>query len=227
MKEFECFDVPFEQIPLDKEEVYLMMGYGGHKPDLEVVELVDEMACEIGSFVVPRCAYRIVEGWTEGNQQLRIGSMLLNTGRVITNAMKEASRYAFFLVTIGKEFDQYCERLKKSDDMLRMFIADAFGSVLAEATVTYCMRRLSFAAAFVQMKTSNNYSPGYCDWLLDEQKKIFSLFPETAIDIRLTDSCLMLPVKSVSGIVGIGADVKKRPYGCAICNMVTCIKNKK
>lgn len=226
MKELECFDAAFENISLDMEEVYQLMGYNGHKPDAQAAALAGEIASEIGCLVTPRCVYRTLAGKMESNQSLRIGTVQLNTGRVITHAMKGAMYYTFFLVTIGKEFDWYCEQLKKKDDVLRMFIADALGSVLAEATVAYFMNRLSSAAESEGLKISNNYSPGYCDWILEEQKKIFSFFPDEAIDIRLTESCLMLPVKSVSGIVAVGTDVKKQPYGCDICKMATCIKNK-
>jgi hypothetical protein len=41
----------------------------------------------------------------------------------------------------------------------------------------------------------------------------------------------MQPVKSVSGIIGIGADVKFNPYTCRICEATHCLyrlnKNKK
>mgnify|MGYP002480792993 FL=1 len=60
-----------------------------------------------------------------------------------------------------------------------------------------------------------------------EQKKLFELFPENITGVHLTDSCLMLPIKSVSGIVAIGPEVKKRAYSCNICKMITCVRNRK
>lgn len=124
-------------------------------------------------------------------------------------------------------FDDYVGKLKQEDDILRVFVADAVGSVLAEATVSLLMDILIQEAGREGMQISNNYSPGYCNWHLSEQKKLFRFFPKRMTGIQLTDSCLMLPVKSVSGIVAIGKNVKKRPYGCDICNMPSCIKNKK
>ena len=141
--------------------------------------------------------------------------------------MKDADKYAVFTATIGIEFDQFIKKLKDEDDILRVFVADAVGSVLAEATVSYLMHKLEGIAMKENMKISNNYSPGYCDWFLAEQKKLFSLFPEGSTHITLTDSSLMLPVKSVSGIVAMGKNVKRREYGCDICKMENCIKNKK
>ena len=227
MNEFGSFDIAFSQLSIEMREVYQLMGYDGHEPGTEIVTLVNDMADRISRLVTPRCTYRLLKGRIDGIQSLQIGDTLLNPGRIITHAMKGASYYAIYIVTIGREFDLYCEQLKKENDMLQVFIADAFGSVLAEAAVAYFMKRLSSMAASDEMEISNNYSPGYCDWLLEEQKKVFGFFPATPIGIHLTDSCLMLPVKSVSGIVAVGTDVKKQPYGCDICKMATCIKNKK
>ena len=111
--------------------------------------------------------------------------------------------------------------------MLRTFVADALGSILAEAVVTRLVSELDRESEAKGLHISNNYSPGYCDWKLVEQRKLFRFFPREESGISLTDSCLMLPVKSVSGIIAIGKDVKKHPYGCAICNMKSCIMNKK
>jgi len=37
---------------------------------------------------------------------------------------------------------------------------------------------------------------------------------------------LMHPVKSVSGIVGLGAEIIQLPYACDICGLKTCYKRK-
>jgi hypothetical protein len=73
------------------------------------------------------------------------------------------------------------------------------------------------------MKITNRYSPGYCDWNVGEQHKLFSFFPDNYCGIRLTPSALMDPVKSVSGIIGIGENVKRNDYTCRVCDMKDCI----
>ena len=139
MNEFGSFDIAFSQLSIEMREVYQLMGYDGHEPGTEIVTLVNDMEDRISRLVTPRCTYRLLKGRIDGIQSLQIGDTLLNPGRIITHAMKGASYYAIFLVTIGKEFDLYCEQLKKENDMLQVFIADAFGSVLAESGVAYFM----------------------------------------------------------------------------------------
>jgi hypothetical protein len=72
-------------------------------------------------------------------------------------------------------------------------------------------------------KITNRYSPGYCGWDVTEQHKLFQLMPENYCGIKLTPSALMDPVKSISGIIGIGENVKNNPYTCRLCNQNDCV----
>ncbi|MEE9574398.1 MAG: LacI family DNA-binding transcriptional regulator [Candidatus Neomarinimicrobiota bacterium] len=40
--------------------------------------------------------------------------------------------------------------------------------------------------------------------------------------IEITDSALITPIKLVSGIIGLGENVKKKAYTCNICTMENC-----
>jgi len=75
----------------------------------------------------------------------------------------------------------------------------------------------------IGLKVSNRYSPGYCTWDVSEQKKLFSFFPDRFAGITLSDSSLMNPIKSVSGIAGIGKDIKHLGYVCDNCTVVDCV----
>lgn len=227
MKKVEFFDCTIADLSWDIREIYLLMGYGSHIPDEGVRQLIQEILDELSHRLVPHYGYVLVDGNVPERGKLLLDNQLFNSGAIISHAMKGAEKYAVFTATIGEEFDNFSRQLKAEDDILRVFIADALGSVLAEATVTLLMKQLEVMADKEGMHISNNYSPGYCDWFLAEQKQLFSFFPEGSTGITLTDSCLMLPVKSVSGIVALGKDVKRREYGCNICKMVNCIKNKK
>ncbi len=49
------------------------------------------------------------------------------------------------------------------------------------------------------------YSPGYCGWHITAQKRLFAFLAPEEIGIRLSSSCLMSPIKSVSGVLVAGA----------------------
>ena len=70
------------------------------------------------------------------------------------------------------------------------------------------------------------YSPGYCGWHVSQQQLLFSMLPPSPCGVRLNDSSLMYPIKSVSGIIAVGSRVKKQKYGCELCGKVDCYKNR-
>ena len=54
----------------------------------------------------------------------------------------------------------------------------------------------------------------------------FSCLPEFPCGVRLSDSSLMSPIKSVSGIIAYGPCIVKRKYGCELCGKADCYKNR-
>jgi len=72
-------------------------------------------------------------------------------------------------------------------------------------------------------KSPDLFSPGYCNWSMAEQQKLFSLLPPGFCGIQLSPSSLMHPIKSVSGIIGIGTSCKQKGYQCEWCNDKDCI----
>ncbi|MEE3446448.1 MAG: vitamin B12 dependent-methionine synthase activation domain-containing protein, partial [Prevotella sp.] len=68
--------------------------------------------------------------------------------------------------------------------------------------------------------------PGYCGWHVSQQQLLFPLFNGQTCGVTLTDSSLMLPIKSVSGIIGVGEKVRRLDYTCGLCNFEKCYKRK-
>ena len=73
-------------------------------------------------------------------------------------------------------------------------------------------------------RISCRISPGYGGWHLASQEALFARLPHRAIGVRLEHSLLMVPRKSVSFAMWLGADA--RPLaglsGCARCELESC-----
>jgi hypothetical protein len=59
-----------------------------------------------------------------------------------------------------------------------------------------------------------------------EQNKLFSFLPEGFCGVTLSESALMIPLKSISGVIGIGKEVMFNQYSCSDCNDANCIYRK-
>ena len=103
------------------------------------------------------------------------------------------------------------------------FILDAAASVAAESAAQkvqdYIEEKLSEEDA-----TTLRYSPGYCDWPLEEQNTLFSVLPNELIGVKLDKNWCMSPRKSVSGLFGICSADTARESGnaCSLCAKKYC-----
>ena len=174
----------------------------------------------------PQYAYRLFPTERIDPDSISAGGAKFATGHVITRYLKNAEYLAFFIATAGREFDAWLRELKTEDDILKEFLTDAIGSEIAEATARIMARRMSGTLAEKGMRISNSYSPGYCGWPVSDQQQLFELFPPQICGVELNSSSLMSPVKSVSGVIAVGSQVQKMPYGCAICGRKDCYKNR-
>lgn len=157
---------------------------------------------------------------------IRIKDVEMKPAAKICKSVENSEKLAVFICTAGKGFTDLSSKYNKDGDYLKSYIADTFGSLVVEKAIDYIQKDLEAKAHENGLLISNRYSPGYCNWDIQEQKKLFSLIPENECRISLSESCLMQPIKSVSGIIGIGENIKKMNYACDICNSPTCIYRK-
>ena len=142
-------------------------------------------------------------------------------GPRVKNAFRRAEKIVLFVATLGGGVRNAIE--KKREDAFAYYMLDFLASKYADAVADYMSKRINEYAIRASMGASNRYSPGYCGWNVQEQKKLFAFFPAKQCGITLTGSCLMDPVKSVSGAVAIGKDVVFQEYGCKNCNIKNCL----
>ena len=151
-------------------------------------------------------------------------------GPIINNQLKGSEALCWFVATAGQEFEVFQHRLTQEGDIVRIYLANEIGSIIAEKTADRMEELLQEQLTPKGLYRTNRYSPGYCGWPVSEQPILFdlfrpkgsehnSVFSPTPCDIHLTDSCLMIPIKSVSGVIGIGHNVHKREYTCNYCGL--------
>jgi hypothetical protein len=220
------FTLTLSDLQLDLNEIYLNLGYRGQMPEEHIIQMVDDIISYAYQFCHPKVGYDFFDKLNINRHFITINDIPMKTGHVIGGYMLPATTIAAFVVTAGEEYDEYLHKLKRAGDIVTEFFADAIGSEIAEASVRYVTQLIGQKAAKLKLMVTNSYSPGYCGWHVREQKQLFSLFPENPCGIKLNDSSLMHPVKSVSGIIGLGVEIVHTPYACEICGMNTCFKRK-
>ncbi len=216
--------VEMADLILTPKVIYEAMGYGESLPDEQTSAIVDSLLEEAMEVVRPKFYYAI-HPCQLGDRELIIGKQSLNTAKSITTLLSRSESVAIFTATAGEEFQGWIDSVTQSGDTIKLFVLDAIGSSIVEATGDYM--ELQLQEEIKEKKHTNRFSPGYCGWDINEQHKLFSILPHNVCGIKLSASSLMYPIKSISGVIGIGDDVITRKYGCSICNNRDCYLRKK
>ena len=101
---------------------------------------------------------------------------------------------------------------------------DSVGSAAVESLAEYANDLLCQSALAEGIKVTNRISPGYAGWDTAEQAALFQLCPGDPIGVALNSACFMTPAKSISFLVGLGADANVDHYftQCRRCWMRDC-----
>lgn len=223
----QTYEVPleFSDLTILDSEIYLHLGYADAAPSQGVRAIVEELWDELKYICRPRFGYRILLGRVE-SKKLYLLDVEFDPQPIISHQLSKGDEFAIVIGTIGAEMDIWIRNHRVDADIMKAFVADGFGSLLAEAIVAYGLKYIENLQAQKGLKITKSYSPGYCGWDVSQQRKLFSLLPPEFCGVTLCESSLMLPIKSVSAVIGIGADVVKRDYGCALCNKKDCYKRR-
>jgi hypothetical protein len=106
-----------------------------------------------------------------------------------------------------------------SGDLLKQYYLEEMANIALENGAAWLADRLKTRWGFPGLASMD---PGSLeDWPITEQPKLFSIFGDTErlIGVRLTDSMLMVPRKSISGIL---FPSEEGFSSCQLCERAAC-----
>lgn len=214
-------------IKIDKirrEEAFRYMAVKETVDDEVFLKNVDDVEADILRVCKPQFVYRIFEISEINKISNRIylkNCEVCFEGRDIVNHLDGCEKVAVMACTASQDIDRLL-RVYFATDVAKAVIADAMSSVLAEQICDEAQRLISQKNDGF---TTWRYSCGYGDFPLEAQADIVRILntPKT-IGVSVTDSCMLVPQKSVTAVFGISrTKLDKKRLGCENCNMYdTC-----
>ena len=136
--------------------------------------------------------------------------------RVLRVNLDKAQRAFLYVATCGREL--YDWKMSMEDPLIQYYADTVNYLALMSARETL----LSYLKERFQVENSATMNPGSLDhWPIQAQTPLFSLLgdTQTAIGVELTDSLLMVPNQSVSGIL---FETEEHFASCQLCPMNNC-----
>ncbi len=186
-------DVPFEP---DLDEIAEQIRLDAY-PELE--GQVRDLCERSRRSARPKAVYRIVTVDECADQQVRIGGQSFRSEALAGN-LRDIDRVVAYVATCGAEIAGL--DLSNYDPL-----SEYWHSILKEGALRAVTARLYDAVehehGFADLSQMNPGSANYDVWPIAQQRPLFALFGGATDDIgvRLTESHLMVPDKSVSGVM--------------------------
>lgn len=216
--------IPSTEIKVDKKKIGEFIGYqNDYLPD-HIEELIDEIISQMIGKLNVKAGFHL-DDFSYSSQMpfgITIGRVYLKTEKIIASQIKKSEKAAVFLCTIGPLMELWVKQIALEAYPVKSYLADIIASTAVENAANLLHHHIKLEMKNLSLNCTNRYSPGYCNWSVQEQQKLFSFFPKNFCGVQLTDSSLMIPIKSISGIIGIGSGVKYTEYICDKCGVKDC-----
>ncbi len=213
-------------IPLNADEAAadVMKGYPR-------AELMSEMkaAVELGRALwQPKAIYEWLDSRGVRDQQLVLvpPSGLVEVGLKLgpkVELLRPAKVILGAVCTIGSALEKEVSRLAEVEQSLRSYFLDCVG-VLALGAVQKVIRAMAEEEACSRgWGVSAALHPGsLVGWSVKGQSELCALLSLERIGVRLNENCQLLPLKSISMIIGLGPEYETRKVGsiCRYCKRV-------
>ena len=128
------------------------------------------------------------------------------------------------ICTIGSGLEELANQVMETEMVHGLALYGA-GSAAVEALANAACQRFEAEAAGRGWHTTIPLSPGMIGWSVAEgQPQIFSLLDASSIGVHLTDSAIMLPMKSLSLVLGLGPEMNQAGSTCDVCALAEVCK---
>jgi len=203
-----------DSIPMSIDEELLRSGLKVRPGTSLAARLTEIVESALGT-ARPKAAVKLLDITNLGEDKVTAHNITFNS-RVLSVNLKDSPNMAVFAATCGTELDEWSRQF---DGYLEqywadtiMFLALGFAIKAAEGIIKKTL----------DTETDSTMNPGSLeDWPITEQKKLFSLLKDetAAIGVRLNESCLMMPLKSISGLSYASGEIL---HNCALCPRRDC-----
>lgn len=213
---------------IDKDRVLRYLGYrpGHTKIDDATLDKLDYYTALGVTLLQPNTSHRLFHHITitEAGVEIKDGSLFL-PGQDISNLLSQAKKVCIVAATIGYPLEERVADLFKQDEYAGATMLDAVGSDAVEKVADRLQLQLDGMAKKQGLEVTWRYGSGYGDLPLQVNNQLATASKAQQIGITVTETDMLLPQKSILGIVGFNPAGVDTPLlnKCARCKVEDCV----
>ena len=197
--------IAFGPVHVDPDVILRLQKYRRPEAVSPVLkETAGKMASLAESLVEPRGWFRKEPvNAVRPDGLVRVADGIEFQSRGLARLLQEATEAVLVVLTIGPELERRAQQLVADEELVEGLLLDTAGWVAIDALTRELRQRLGTDARGRGLRLTGRMAPGFDDWALEQQRILFAAFEEGDLSVHLTEACVMLPSKSISGVYGL------------------------
>jgi len=206
-----CVSMALGDMSINEQSILRLQGYR----DLEKIRPVIKRAAvsaarETEALVAAHVYYRILDVRLYQRETLELENAAVFKNEAFVRFLTDVQQVAVFVLTMGPALDDAVVSSMANDQLLHALFLETAGWLCIEAATKKLSIHLKEQARGKGLRLSPRLGPGYnykvegrsVSWPLEQQRTLFELFEQDAIDVKILESCAMIPKISRSGLFG-------------------------
>jgi hypothetical protein len=229
MIESETVQIGIDQLRVSAREVGRYAGGSRYRLDEKMQALAEDMLQQARQLVKAEFTYCVHP--VEYNDP-ELGPRLKGGIQIAIPAEEEDPQIvalAAVVCTLGPDLEDETHRLMQNSELLTAMFLDAAGVAHLELLGHHARQHVKKKVSGKGLYTGCPFGPGYNGMPLDFQSQLFEHVKAKDIGVKLNDSGVMLPMKSISfwlRITGNKKAAEDHGYKCSKCDMENCLYRK-
>lgn len=206
-------DIPFE---VNIKQLYTKLHT---HPNSDYSQRLEDLAEEAQQIAKPRALYKLGYIEEKGEDYIIVDNVKFSS-KILRVNVEEVNRVFPFVVTCGIEIEEWAGTI---NDMMDSYIADVIQEMACKSALNALISHID---EHYNLEEAAQMNPGsLADWPIREQKKLMDVLENknNLIGVKLKDSFLMTPIKTVSGI-RFASNIKYE--NCQLCPRLECPNRK-
>ena len=206
------------ELPLEAVHVLQGQGIDPSRARPEVVAAAQSVLDEAQALFAPAAIYTTLPVSDFQHQRVTLDGGAVFEGALVARALAGATEIALAVCTVGSAVDERVAALFSAGDPVRALALDGAGIAAVGGVARMAAGRICDEASTRGLRAGMLAEPGQEGWPIQQQRVLFDLLSTDEIGVHLTASCLMLPRKSISFVVGLGPEMQADAVACEFCS---------
>ena len=196
------------RVPLPMKAIYKRLGFKKGVTELspaeedKLVATIDE-ASRIVHLKGAACMLDLVRVDRSG---VELEDKTVFTSSALAGMLSGCGQVLLMGATAGQTIMEEISLATQSENLTRAVILDAVASEMTDSGLDWIMDYMNQDLMRKARRiTKARFSAGYGDFSLENQKAIHALLHLDKIGVSITDTCILMPEKSVTAVAGIVA----------------------